>query len=397
MASKNKQSTQTNRPEEIIGQPKERSEVIQKLQQSPVLYAQFLRLTEQMQEDLVAFCMGVKGLNVTYDRVFKTIFDPAKYPERLEDFLSHCLGKRVKILQVMPNESRIASQEGALMVMDIVIRLETGEIVNVEIQRIGYMFPGQRCACYSSDLLLRQYHWMKLEAREQNHTFSYRNMKTVYTIVLFQKSSAEFHALPNQYLHYGKQVFNTGLKLDMVQEYLLIPLDLFMKNRHNIIKETPMKASPASDLHCEATGSLANPCASAGGAKETHNQCVLSKLDAWLYFLGSDSLQDIQRVIEAYPEFAELYRQVFRFRYQMKEVLEVYSEVLAELDRNTAALMVEQQEERIKQQQTKIDQQQAKIGQQQAKIGQQQAENHRQQAEIDRLKAEVARLTALLK
>ena len=32
-----------------------------------------------------------------------------------------------------------------------------GTICNVEIQKIGYAFPGQRSTCYSADLLLRQY------------------------------------------------------------------------------------------------------------------------------------------------------------------------------------------------------------------------------------------------
>ncbi len=41
--------------------------------------------------------------------------------------------------------------------MDIVVELEDGSIANVEAQKIGYAFPGQRSACYSADLLLRQY------------------------------------------------------------------------------------------------------------------------------------------------------------------------------------------------------------------------------------------------
>ena len=64
--------------------------------------------------------------------------------------------------------------------MDIVVELEDGSIANVEIQRIGYNFPGQRSACYSADLLLRQYKRVK---GEQQKKFSYRNIKKVYTII----------------------------------------------------------------------------------------------------------------------------------------------------------------------------------------------------------------------
>ena len=63
------------------------------------------------------------------------------------------------------------------------------------------------------------------------------------------------------------------------KEYLLIPLDIFKNYRHNIS----------------------------------------NKLDAWLLFIASDQPQDIRTVMEAYPEFTELYREVFQFRYQKKE------------------------------------------------------------------------------
>ncbi len=36
-----------------------------------------------------------------------------------------------------------------------------------------------------------------------------------------------------------------------------------------LVRETLIKAFPAPDLRCEATVSLANPCASAGGSEET--------------------------------------------------------------------------------------------------------------------------------
>ena len=98
--------------------------------------------------------------------------------------------------------------------------------------------PGWRislaCACYYSDLVMRQYSQVRDQCRRENKTFSYRQIQKVYTIVLFQDSPEEFHQFPGQYLHYAKQQFNTGLELDMIQEYLLIPLDIFLESQHNI-------------------------------------------------------------------------------------------------------------------------------------------------------------------
>ena len=43
---------------------------------------------------------------------------------------------------------------------------EQQEELNVEVQKNEYSFPGQRSACYSSDLLLRQYKRVKENCRK---------------------------------------------------------------------------------------------------------------------------------------------------------------------------------------------------------------------------------------
>ena len=81
-----------------------------------------------------------------------------------------------KILKVLPNESARIAAESSLLVMDIVVQFEDGSIANVEVQKIGYLFPGERSACYSADMLLRQY---KRVRRELGKKFHYRDIKKV--------------------------------------------------------------------------------------------------------------------------------------------------------------------------------------------------------------------------
>ena len=71
--------------------------------------------------------------------------------------------------------------------------------------------------CYSSDLLLRQYKRVKSERKK---LFSYRDIRPVYTIVLFEESPREFRSLPDRYLHRSRQVFDTGLEMDLLQKYI---------------------------------------------------------------------------------------------------------------------------------------------------------------------------------
>ena len=94
---------------------------------------------------------------MAYDPFFKHIFDAEVHPERLSDLLTQIIGEAVKDKAVLPKEHRRISEKGSLLILDIIVELESGEMADVEIQKVGYHFPGQRAACYSSDMVMRQY------------------------------------------------------------------------------------------------------------------------------------------------------------------------------------------------------------------------------------------------
>lgn len=78
------------------------------------------------------------------------------------------------------------------------MQLEDGSIVNLEIQKIEYKFPGERCACYSADLLLRQYKRIRDKSKKRS---CYKDVRDVYTIVLFEQSPEEFKHFPDTYIY----------------------------------------------------------------------------------------------------------------------------------------------------------------------------------------------------
>lgn len=293
---------------DVLNQKKEREEVAQILKQNPVVYARFLELTDDLQEDLIAFCMGNKGLKITWDPFFKAVFNPEVFGERLSALLSAILKEKVTVKRALPNESNRLTAEGSLLIMDILVELETGGLANVEMQRIGYAFPGERGACYSADLVLRQYARVKEERKKK---FSYQDMKKVYTIVLMERSGKEFKAKKEHYRHHAKQVFDTNLNLELLQEYIYIPLDIFLdiyhKNNHNITEE----------------------------------------LDAWMLFLASDNPADIARLIDAYPRFRELYAEIAAFQQKPEELVNMYSKALEIMDLNTVRYMIEEQKKEL--------------------------------------------------
>ncbi len=191
---------------------RDRKELLEEIHNRKDLKNIFDSWQKKYQEEFLDICTGMRGVKILYDSFFKAIMNPDETPERLEELLSLILKTRVKILHVLPNESTRIAGENTLLVLDIVVQLADGSIANVEVQRYGYAFPGQRSACYSADLLMRQY---KRVRSERGKKFKYQDIKKVYTIVFIENSTEDFKNLPDQYIHYGAQTFDTGLKLEL--------------------------------------------------------------------------------------------------------------------------------------------------------------------------------------
>ena len=190
----------------------------------------FMSGQRKIKNEFFRFCTGVKGIKIMYDFMIKEILNPENTPERVNELLTLLLGQRVRIVDVLPNDGTRLADESTLLITDMVVQLEDGSIANLEIQKIGYYFPGERSACYSADLLLRQY---KRVRGIKGKRFSYRDIKQVYTIVLFEKSPTEFQKFSNNYIHRFMQKSDTGVNINLLQEYLFIPLDIFKKNQQN--------------------------------------------------------------------------------------------------------------------------------------------------------------------
>ena len=116
----------------IFGPQLSEEEVLDMIQAAPGLYSRYTSLSEQLKDEFLGFCMGTRGLNLTYDPMFKAVFDPQQFPSRLGEFLSLCLGEPVQILKALPTESSRLTEESSLLVMDLLVQLETGALANVD-------------------------------------------------------------------------------------------------------------------------------------------------------------------------------------------------------------------------------------------------------------------------
>ncbi|MDE6828902.1 MAG: hypothetical protein K2P34_00980 [Lachnospiraceae bacterium] len=138
-------------------------------------------------------------------------------------------------------------------------------------------------------------------------------ISTKFCIVIMENSSAEFKAFPDSYIHRGEWKFDTGLKMNLLQEFYFIPLDIFLETKDNKSKNT-----------------------------------IRNELEAWLYFIGSDKPEHICKVLQRYPKFEELYRDIEYFRYHPEEAINMFSEALRIMDENTATYMIAEKERMIR-------------------------------------------------
>ena len=145
-----------------------REEVMRCIREDKHLRKTFNEWKIQEQEEFLDICTGVHGAKMLYDGFFKEVMNPEYAPGRLNDFLSLVLEKQIRVMKVLPNDSARLTDESSLLIMDIVVEFEDGGIANIEVQKLGYMFPGQRSACYSADLLLRQYKRLRDEKRKNS-------------------------------------------------------------------------------------------------------------------------------------------------------------------------------------------------------------------------------------
>ncbi len=139
--------------------------------------------------------------------------------------------------------------------------------------------------------------------------FSYKDIAPVYTIVFLESSPKIFKEFKDQYIHTFFTVSDTGLSLNMLQNFIFIPIDIFLT--------------------------------------KLHNKGIESELDAWLTFLGCDEPEYIIQLIQDYPYFKPLYDDLYNMCLNTERILNMFSKELQILDRNTVKYMIDELQDEL--------------------------------------------------
>lgn len=173
----------------------------------------------------------------------------------------------------------------------------------------------------------------------------------MFLIVIYENSPSEFKRMPDVYYHHAKQVFDSGLSLELLQEYVMIPLDIFRRHMQN----RPIKTD----------------------------------LEAWLTFFAEDSPEKMMELITAFPRFRAMYETLYRMCSNVERVMEMFSKELQQMDRNTAVYMIEEQQKMIEQKTAELQEKEARLEEMDTQLEAKDAQLEAKDAEIARLREEL--------
>jgi len=300
-----------------FGERISRDRINLEISQNPVTLDLFNSFSNEDREKIIAFLAGERTLQILSDKFFKKILDPEFVPERVESLISAIYGQKVKIIEVLPKEGIIITEGGSQVIMDIIIRLGDGSITTVEMQRLGYLFPGERSSCYVADMLMRQYERVR---SQRGKDFSYKDLKNVNLIVIMEESSREFKEVSPKYIHKREVSFDSGARVKTLENITYISLDTFKEKKENE---------------------------------------VVTPLDEWLTFFTVETPEEVLNLINRNPDFLPMYEEITEYRKSPEEVISMFSEALKIMDRNTTKYMIDELHEQIEsQKQTITDQNQ---------------------------------------
>ena len=268
-----------------------------------------------------------KTLPLLYDPFFKKLFNGDEHRERLSRLVSSIIGQEVTVIMI--------------------VRRSDGSIANIEVQKIASLFPGERLSCYSADAIMRQYHRLSSATSTARYnddisqdsdsistlghkTFSYKDMKNVHTIVLFENSNSNLinSDNPELYFHVGTTTFNTHINFPLLQKYHMISLDTFRKYRYSDIIKGNIdikKCNYDEDVY----------------EKPLTDQMLRDRL-AFLSLFVTETVDEAIAIQNIFPELSEIFNEMNEYLARPEEVLGMFSEALRILNHNTAVLMVDE-------------------------------------------------------
>ena len=178
-------------------------------------------------------------------------------------------------------------------------------------------------------------------------------------IVLFEKSNSVFKSFSKDiYIHRFQQQSDSGIELNLLQEYTFICLDIFDDIIHN------------------------------------EGRKIDGRLEEWLVFLKEDDPDMIIKLLEQNSEFRDIYEEIYNICRNSERMMGMFSKELEILDRNTVKLMIDELDEALGEEREKVKAIKQERETLKAEMQEAKAEKESLEAEMQEAKAEKESLEA---
>lgn len=122
--------------------------------------------------------------------------------------------------------------------------------------------------------------------------------------------------------------------------------------------------------------------------EKQQNKDIKTEIDAWMVFFCSDEPEIIEKLIRKYPKFKIMYEEIYHLCENVEKVMEMFSEELRELDRNTVQYMIDEMQEELDEKKKLLLEQNARISEQNALLSEQRARIEELESIIESMKKE---------
>lgn len=157
------------------------------------------------------------------------------------------------------------------------------------------------------------------------------------------------------YFHVGKTEFNTGIKINLLQDYVLVSLDTFKKYRFPDIRKGRTEVMEYDYDRMQYS------------EKQVTEKMKLDRLK-YLSLFVAETPEEIERLIEIFPDLESVRFDINEYLERPREVLSMFSEALRILDRNTAELVVDRMKDEIDELKVQAEENKARLEEKDAEI-----------------------------
>jgi transcriptional regulator with PAS, ATPase and Fis domain len=193
---------------------------------------------------------------------------------------------------------------------------------------------------------MRQYNQLRAQARDEDRIFTYDAMQPVYTIIFLETSSPNIPEETSAWEFDGSIQFIPALEMEFLFHTKYIALDKFKKMPQNIDSDKKQ----------------------------------------WVSLLAANTPEEIQNVAAMSEEFFDIIVEISEFVQDVGKVMDMFSEALYMLDRNTEELMYNEAMQELKETRKELEEQTKAMQKQQKAMQEQQKAMQEQQKVNEELK-----------